>query len=265
MTGRGTRRDRKAGFTLVEMLVVIGIIVVLVAILFPVFTTARVKAAQVRCIAKMQSLVVALKEYRRDFHRYPPKPEYQDDRDMYTGGFSALYPNYLDNWDALVCPSDRAIGNLGDQAKARRYSSYNGIIALAEDSTLDPTADASWHFATYTAPEGHSGPKVAYNYYGYDNNGWDSFDASNCTAPENGDSLPTWLSSEGKGWKHFPRLCNRSAPDNTIATHCPSHRSFYHDTKDEKDTMARVSSDADLIVVHQWQVGSPSLFKTQQQ
>jgi len=205
----------------------------------------------------MNQLVVALKEYRRDHHRYPPKPYYDKDRvrpdggqGMYIGGFSALYPDYVDSWDALVCPSDRAIDQKQPEARQRRYSSYNGVAD-------DPASD-KWDLVY-----------AAYNYFGYDDEGWDSYDQSTCEAPENGDPLPTWLSSEGKGWKHYPRLGNRNAPDNTIATHCTNHRGFYHDEKDEKDPIIRLSGDADTITVSQWQDteggAKPSLFKTQQQ
>ncbi len=256
-------RGRKAGFTLVEMLVVIGIIVVLVSILFPVFTTSRQKAAQTQCRAKLHALVMALKEYKRDHHRYPPQPYYDDTLHQYIGGFSALYPDYVDAWDALICPSDRTIDHLEDQAKTRRYSSYNGIIALGEDSSLDATQDASWHFA---AADGGVGAKITYNYYGYDNDGYDIYTDATCDKPGT-TALPAWLSAEGKKWKHYPRLMNRYAPDNTIVTHCPHHRSFYNNQAEWKDTMVRLGGDSDTIATNDWMqpdASGVSKFKHQQ-
>ena len=256
-------RGRKAGFTLVEMLVVIGIIVVLVAILFPVFTSARQKATMTQCRTKMHQLVMALKDYKRDHHRYPPQPYHDDTLGMYIGGFSALYPDYTDSWDALICPSDRTIEHLQDEAKNRRYSSYNGVIALAEDSSLDATQDATWHFA---AAAGGTGAKITYNYYGYDDDGYDIYTDATCDKP-GATARPTWLAAEGKKWKHYPRLMNRYAPDNTIVTHCPHHRSFYNEQGEWQDNLVRLGGDSKQIATNDWMhapVGEVSKFKHQQ-
>ncbi len=54
------RSHSRAGFTLIELMVVIAIIGILVAILFPVFSTAREKARQAKCQAHLMQLVTAL-------------------------------------------------------------------------------------------------------------------------------------------------------------------------------------------------------------
>jgi prepilin-type N-terminal cleavage/methylation domain-containing protein len=241
-----TGRERKAGFTLVEMLVVIGIIVVLVAILFPVFATARQKATQTKCIAKMQNLLTALKDYRRDYRRYPPRPSYEyvaaKSMYMYVGGFSALFPDYIDSWEELRCPSDRSVDRKEDEARQKRYCSYNGVVQ-------DPGND-QWEFVNIT-----------YNFDGYDNDGW-----NDPTSPVPPAAVPAWLAAEDKGWKHYPRLSNRNALDYTIVTHCTNHRSFYNNEKDWKDTIIWLNADVDTITVAQWRaVGAngASLFKSQ--
>lgn len=221
-----------SGFTLVEMLVVIGIIVVLVAILFPVFSSAKNKATMAECTGQLQQLVTALKQYRIDYGKYPPRPTYNAAAQRYTGGFSSLYPDYIDSWDTLVCPADRDIDMKQREAKSRVYSSYNG---RAENPQQD-----NWDFLVSSGVT-----YITYNYHGYDANGWD-MDTPETT------NLPAWLSAEGRGWKHYPRLMNRNAPDYTVVTHCIFHRDFYHRDTDKLDIVVRLNGDASTQNVSQW-------------
>lgn len=59
----GTRN----AFTLIEMLVVIAIIAILAAILFPVFAQAREKARQTTCISNLKQLGLSLAMYSQDY------------------------------------------------------------------------------------------------------------------------------------------------------------------------------------------------------
>jgi general secretion pathway protein G len=68
-------RSRRRGFTLVELLVVIGIIVLLASIALPMVLSARRNASRVRAQSDLNTVAVALEAYKADFKDYPrPDP-----------------------------------------------------------------------------------------------------------------------------------------------------------------------------------------------
>jgi prepilin-type N-terminal cleavage/methylation domain-containing protein len=63
----------RRGFTLVELLVVIGIIALLVALLLSALESARAQARTVVCMSNMHQLELALRTYATDYNQeYPP-------------------------------------------------------------------------------------------------------------------------------------------------------------------------------------------------
>jgi type II secretory pathway pseudopilin PulG len=71
---RRVENARRAAFTLVEMLVVIGIIVLLVGILLPTVMSIRRNAEKNAVRMELQTIALALDAYKADFGDYPRPP-----------------------------------------------------------------------------------------------------------------------------------------------------------------------------------------------
>src|SRR5438552_5839404 len=70
------RRRIRVGFTLVELLVVIGIIALLIAILLPALGKARESANSLKCQAQQRQIVQAMILHANDHKGYMPLSGY---------------------------------------------------------------------------------------------------------------------------------------------------------------------------------------------
>jgi prepilin-type N-terminal cleavage/methylation domain-containing protein/prepilin-type processing-associated H-X9-DG protein len=66
------RSSRDAGFTLVELLVVIGVIALLISILLPALNKARETARQLQCLSNMRQVGLAFRFYANDHRQWLP-------------------------------------------------------------------------------------------------------------------------------------------------------------------------------------------------
>ncbi|HMO25633.1 MAG TPA: type II secretion system protein, partial [Tepidisphaeraceae bacterium] len=89
------KHQKQAGFTLVELLVTIGIIVILVSILVPTISRVRQSAYEADSRAFLASLQGAIEQYHTDFRAYPgPLPQTAIGPGAFaTGQLEVIYPD----------------------------------------------------------------------------------------------------------------------------------------------------------------------------
>lgn len=99
------RRDPhgRGAFTLIELLIVIGIIAVLIALLLPAMRKARRAAQQVACMSNLRQLIIGTHQYVSDYKGYLPAD--YDNTSSATFWVSALYV-YLPNSRVFLCPAE---------------------------------------------------------------------------------------------------------------------------------------------------------------
>jgi prepilin-type processing-associated H-X9-DG protein len=94
---RAARRARFAAFTLVELLVVIGIIAVLIAILLPTLSRAREQAKGVQCLSNLRQVGTAVTMFTSEHQGFLPKAWFND-RPWPSSKTLWNYPN-ADVWE----------------------------------------------------------------------------------------------------------------------------------------------------------------------
>jgi prepilin-type N-terminal cleavage/methylation domain-containing protein/prepilin-type processing-associated H-X9-DG protein len=156
-------RQCRGGFSLVELLVVIGVIGILIGLILPAVQQARESAARARCLNNLKQIGLALHNFHDSHGQFPPLPTRSppgSDPNAYLGWMALILPE-MDQRDlyrvsvqacqletdtlhdpphiglatvvrSYVCPSDwRLWTPLTDEFHVRAaFTSYIGIASL---------------------------------------------------------------------------------------------------------------------------------------
>ncbi|MFH1592977.1 MAG: DUF1559 domain-containing protein [Candidatus Woesearchaeota archaeon] len=91
----------RSAHSLLETIVVTGIIAILVGLLSPALYAARERAKRTECSSNLSQIGLAIKAYAEDNNEYHPWSGLEDGQ-----AYQDLYPKYTPEGEVFLCPSD---------------------------------------------------------------------------------------------------------------------------------------------------------------
>jgi prepilin-type N-terminal cleavage/methylation domain-containing protein/prepilin-type processing-associated H-X9-DG protein len=129
----------KSGFTLIEILVVIGIIALLAALTFPVFSRVRENARKTTCASNMKQLSLAFQQYVQDATRYPLPAQYQkwnNGAHWVTGGKTDTGPQNFNDTEGGLAKAAAENGKYPYIENHRAYVEQGSLFAYAKQAAI---------------------------------------------------------------------------------------------------------------------------------
>ena len=152
------RARRTCAFTLVELLVVIGIIVLLVALLLPVLGKARASSQTIGCLSNLRQIMMGFHLYAGDHGGRLPDPIAAQE------SWESQLRKYLTSRDVYHCQSDGGLfGNLRSSYDWR--DTANPLTTVAGKS-LEDIRRSNTVFVFDALPEWHAKRQINTAYAG---------------------------------------------------------------------------------------------------
>lgn len=128
---RVKRKPRTAGFTLVELFIVVAVVLLLAAILLPAAQHARESARRIECATKLRVLAMALSSYQDAHGAYPATVRPNRNRDALINGQPHKF--YSIHSALLPCLGEHEVY---ERINFSQPQNYNGLVTHSANRTV---------------------------------------------------------------------------------------------------------------------------------
>jgi prepilin-type N-terminal cleavage/methylation domain-containing protein/prepilin-type processing-associated H-X9-DG protein len=150
MNNKLRSRSSRKGFTLIELLIVIAIIAILAAILFPVFARARENARRSSCQSNLKQIGLGVMQYTQDYDETLP-PAGHFNTSPQTWVWMDLDP-YIKSQQLWKCPSNTGGSSTWTANNYTHYVSNYGILPADNHGDTATTSQYPMNLARINSP-----------------------------------------------------------------------------------------------------------------
>lgn len=130
---------KRDAFTMIELLVVVAVIGILVGIVLPSLSTAKIKARKMKTHADTKSIEMAIKNYLNEYGRYPLQDDGEESSGDITSPSGSINDKYKELMGVLLNTEDIGNVDLDEENPRRRLFLELNEQSVNEDGVLlDP-------------------------------------------------------------------------------------------------------------------------------